>query len=78
MKLYRHYKGDLYVEVARGLLESVLPAECEMVTYRQCKSDRYFVRPACEFDGEVSYQDPVSPARVKTITVKRFKFVGNC
>lgn len=73
MKIYRHYKGDLYVELMRGFLESNLT---EMVIYTAISPDLTitWVRPAFEFDGVAAIDDFDG---VGAGQVKRFTYIGD-
>jgi hypothetical protein len=47
---YQHYKGNIYEIICNGSLES---NQEEMVVYKDCKSNKIWIRPKKEFFGDV-------------------------
>lgn len=77
MKIYRHYKGGLYIELCRGLLEPSLErgdgSYQVMVTYQSVWNKTNYVRPADEFDGPVVMDDENGGQKRE----KRFQYIGD-
>jgi hypothetical protein len=51
--MYQHYKGNLYELVCEGYLES---NEQKMVVYKDCESNKKWIRPYEEFYGRVEVE----------------------
>ena len=51
--MYRHYKGNLYEVICEGYLES---NEQKMVVYKDCESNKKWIRPYEEFYGKVEVE----------------------
>jgi hypothetical protein len=77
MKIYRHYNGGIYVEIARGYLESSLDrgdgTHQLMVMYQAIHNKVNYVRPAEEFDGPIVVDDDRGGKKHE----KRFKHIGD-
>lgn len=58
---YQHYKGDIYVILARGLMED----NCLIVIvyHPEGKPDEVWVRPMIEFEEVISCSDGGIPTR---------------
>ena len=59
MKLVRHYKGGLYIEVARALESTNERQGREVVVYFSLEKQTWHTRDAEEFDGVVDQLGPM-------------------